>query len=105
MPPLRRTESLIEELLSTPSDSVSLKLERTDSVHNSESESAARWVTLPPPPLNLPKSFYIQYSSPLGPRPRKLYRRVYPRSLPKPDLYRRALMACAEKAAERILAL
>jgi hypothetical protein len=48
------------------------------SIHN----SASQWIFLPPPAMHvmcvLPKSLYgaIQRTSPLGPNPRKLYRRV-----------------------------
>ena len=126
---LQRTESLIfevEKQLPSSDLHTSVPLKRTESVHfelaylssttknssastNGNPDSASTWVSLPalppvaPLPLNtLSKSRYVQYSSPLGPSPRKLYRRVYPYSSPKLNLYRRVLIACAKEAAERM---
>lgn len=108
MPPLKRTESYIFELPPGPDSntntSVPLAYVSPTPAPVSTNDSASIWVSLPPPaPISpSPKSLNgpIQYSSPLGPSPRKLFRRPHPQSLPKPNLYRRALIACAERAAQ-----
>ena len=109
MPQLKRTESLIFELpveenqlpLNNNLNTVLPALAYLSSSlpTNDPIQSASRWISLPPPPPTsiLPKSY--SYSSLLGPSPRKLYRRTYPHSFPKPNLYRKALIACAKKAA------
>ena len=127
MPPLKRTESLIFELekpLPSPDLHASASLKRVNVVNfelayissspsspstlANSSDSASTWVSVPAPLESkvLPKSLYgtPQYSSPLNPSPGKLHRRVYRYSSPKPNLYRRVLViACARKAAERII--
>jgi hypothetical protein len=117
MPQLKRTESLIFELenqllptefktsldASVPPPLAYLSMSLNPPVSNNDSiNSGSTWVSLPPPAPILTKSLNgrpLQYSSPLGPSPRKLYRRIYLHSLPKPNLYRRALIACTKKAA------
>jgi hypothetical protein len=105
--PLKRTESLIFESPNTnlnasvPPTLVYLPSTTLNQPPVSNNDSASTWVSLVPTPEPiLPKSLngLLQYSSPLGPSPRKLYRRTYLHSLPKPNLYRRALTACAKKA-------
>ena len=115
MPQLKRTESLIVELsenqLPTPNLNTHLNMSMLLAYLSSSSPplastddfitSASTWVSLPPPPHVLPKlpNCAHQYSSSLGPSPHKLYRRIYPHSLPKPNLYRRALITSAKRAA------
>ena len=111
MPQLKRTELLIFELenhLLPPEFNSNLKasvplqvvylpsMSLNPPVSNNDSiNSALTWVSLLPPAPILPKS--LKYSSPLGLSPRT--RRIYPHSLPKPDLYCQALIACTKKAA------
>ena len=106
--PLKRTESIIFEL-EKGSDSTASVLAyiRTLSPLNplpaSNHNSASTWVSLPPPALGtVPKLLYgaVQQSSLLGPSPCKLCRRTFPYSAPKPNLYRRVLIARTKKAAE-----
>ena len=91
--PLKRTETIIFELTS---------MQTPSSTTNSDLASSSTWVSLPPPFCTLPKSLYgtVQHSSPLGPSPSKLYRRVYPYSSRKPNLYRQVLIARMKKAVE-----
>ena len=104
--PLKRTESVIFELgfvdeQPESSPSISYPLNPSLALINN---SASQWIS--PPPLAmcvLPKSLYgaIQRTSPLGPNPHKLYRRVFLHSGLKANLYRQVLIARAKKAAKK----
>jgi hypothetical protein len=119
--PLKRTHSVIFELgfaneqseSATPTNlqtssttSTSMPYPLSPSLASVDNSASSQWISLPPPAMHavcvLPRSLYgaNQQTSPLGPNPRKLYRRVFLHSGPKPNLYRQVLIARAKKAAK-----